>query len=59
VTPQGVLEADLWSGEFVDDARIPRVAPELREPPADGGRTGNPRVKNHEKVAKVGSTING
>ena len=34
---QGVLEADVGSGEFVDDAGFPRVTPELGEPAADDG----------------------
>jgi hypothetical protein len=49
---QGVLEAELWSGEFVDDARIPRVAPELGEPPADDGRTGKPTRQESRKALR-------
>ncbi len=34
---QGVLEADVGGGEFVDDGRVELLAPELGEPAPDDG----------------------
>src|SRR5262249_12321743 len=30
-----VFEADIWGRQFVDDGRVPRVAPEFGKPPSD------------------------
>jgi hypothetical protein len=40
---QGILQEHVGRGEFIDDAEIAGLAPELGEPPADNGLgvTGN------------------